>query len=136
MVAKMEGVFSHVKSENLDTYLEKTGVPWIARKVISNTSPTVEISKNGEEWQMDMKTAVKNNTVKFILGKEFEEKSPFSDNPAKGLAVIEDDCLVFKMQTDFGTMKRTLSFTDEGLTITMLNETKRVTATRLFKREK
>merc|ERR1719348_1260873 len=102
MVADMEGVFTHVKSENLEKYLEESGVPSVARKVIVNTSPGVEISKNGEEWQIVMKTAVRNNTVKFILGKEFEEKSQSSEKVQKGLAVIEDDCLVITTQTEFG----------------------------------
>ena len=73
---KAVGVFQHEKSEGMDEYLTTLGVPWmvrlvffslknmrennmeIYRKVLTNTSPTVEIVGEGEEWNMTFKVGV------------------------------------------------------------------------------
>ena len=74
---KAVGVFQHEKSEGLDEYLTTMGVPWMVRwvlrlaeksntpgntklyrKVLANTSPTIEIVKEGEEWNLTFKVCV------------------------------------------------------------------------------
>ena len=73
---KAVGVFQHEKSEGLEEYLTTMGVPWMVRccgslemsnipgntkfyrKVLANTSPTIEIVKEGEEWNLTFKVCV------------------------------------------------------------------------------
>merc|ERR1711970_468202 len=83
-MVQAEGTYVHEKSEGLEAYLGAIGVPWVARKAAANTSPTIVISKDGEEWTMSFKTAIMSNVVKFELGKEFEEKAPIGGEINKG----------------------------------------------------
>lgn len=39
-----------------------------------STTPEIEISKDGDAYTLLTKTAIKNSTIKFELGKEFEEE--------------------------------------------------------------
>ena len=77
-MVQIEGTYVHEKSEGLEAYLGAIGVPWVARKAAANTSPTIQISKEGEEWSLAFKTAIMSNVVKFVLGEEFEEKAPIT----------------------------------------------------------
>ena len=40
----------------------------------SSTTPEIEITKDGETYTVMTKTAIKNSTIKFKLGEEFEEE--------------------------------------------------------------
>ena len=82
-MAQVVGSYAHEKSENLDEYLTAVGVPWIARKGAAKSNPTIDISKEGNEFTLAVKTAIMNNTVKFVLGEEFEEKAPFGGGTQK-----------------------------------------------------
>merc|ERR1711909_241138 len=118
-MVQIEGTYVHEKSEGLEAYLGAMGVPWVARKAAANTSPTIVISKDGEEWTMSFKTAMISNVVKFELGKEFEEKAPIGGEMNKGVARMEGENLVISSITKKGEMKRTMVFTEEGMTMTM-----------------
>ena len=84
-MVQMEGSYQHEKSENFEPYLTAMEVPMVPRKMMLSTNPTVEISKDGEEWTIGFKVAIMSNTVKFQLGKEFTEKEPLSGDSNKVL---------------------------------------------------
>ena len=84
-MVQMEGCYEHEKSENFESYLTAMEVPMVPRKMMLSTNPTVEISKDGEEWTISFKVAIMSNTVKFQLGKEFTEKEPLSGDTNKVL---------------------------------------------------
>eukprot|EP00088_Acartia_fossae_P005979 TRINITY_DN12718_c0_g1_i4.p1 TRINITY_DN12718_c0_g1~~TRINITY_DN12718_c0_g1_i4.p1 ORF type:complete len:138 (-),score=29.94 TRINITY_DN12718_c0_g1_i4:119-532(-) len=129
------GSYQHSKSENLDEYFGKMGVPWIARKMITSSSPSLEISQNGDEWTLLFKTPMKNNNMKFKFGEEFEETTPFGAK-MKGKASFEDGKMILRAQNmdNNSVMYREFSATDEGLQIVMRSENHNVVAIRRFKK--
>ena len=82
-MVQIVGSYVHEKSEDFEAYLAAVGLPWIARKAAANTSPSIEITKDGDEWTLSVKTAIMSQVVKFVIGKEFEEKAPLSGNVQK-----------------------------------------------------
>ena len=51
--------------------------------MVSNSSPTVEVSREGNQWTITFKVAVKTNKIVFTIGQEFIEASPISDKSQK-----------------------------------------------------
>ena len=49
------------------------GVPWIARKMMTASSPTIEISKKDDMWTIKVSTLMSSNSSTFKLGEEYEE---------------------------------------------------------------
>jgi len=65
------GTFVHEKSEGLDEYLTTMGVPWMLRKVLANTSPTIEIVREGDQWNMTFKVdsfSVARDVISLLFG--------------------------------------------------------------------
>jgi len=133
-MVQIEGTYVHEKSEGLEAYLGAIGVPWVARKAAANTSPTIQISKEGEEWSLAFKTAIMSNVVKFVLGEEFEEKAPITGEINKGVARMEGENLVITNNTKKGEIKRTMVFTEEGMTMNMHAVEVDARCKRIFKR--
>ena len=75
----MEGVFKHERDEQFDEYLKEIGLNMVARKMMASISPSLEITRSGDYFEILIKTKVKNNTIKFTLGKEFTETTPIND---------------------------------------------------------
>ena len=76
MTEKMLGSYQFDKNENFEEFLSATGVPFVARKMMVSTSPSLEISKQGDMWALAFKVLLKSNTISFELGKEFSEENP------------------------------------------------------------
>ncbi|XP_060073975.1 fatty acid-binding protein, brain-like [Ylistrum balloti] len=69
------GKWEFVSAENLDQYMEATGVPEALREVARKSKPSMDILQSGDSWTI--KTTV-GDTVKdttFKIGEEFESKS-------------------------------------------------------------
>ena len=72
----MVGVYQHNRSEDLEKYFAAIGVPWPVRKMIVNTSPSIEITKEGDKWTISTKTSMTNTTSTFTLDQPWEETQP------------------------------------------------------------
>ena len=72
----MVGVYQHSRSEDLEKYFAAIGVPWPVRKMIVNTSPSIEITKEGDKWTISTKTSMTNTTSTFTLDQPWEETQP------------------------------------------------------------
>lgn len=59
--------------------LQRTGVPYLARKMIGLSHPTMEISQEGEKWTIKNISLINTQEVSFYLGKEYEEVMPAGD---------------------------------------------------------
>uniref|UniRef100_A0A914Q7F7 Lipocalin/cytosolic fatty-acid binding domain-containing protein n=1 Tax=Panagrolaimus davidi TaxID=227884 RepID=A0A914Q7F7_9BILA len=64
-------------AENMEAYMEALGANWVIRKLVPKIALTLEmtIEINGNHWNMNAYSAVKNFHLEFDLGKEFEEVS-------------------------------------------------------------
>jgi len=67
------GNYKLSKSDNFDEFLNALGIGLIKRKLAQSTSPTIEVTKDGEKWNVKTKSALKNTEVSFKIGEEFEE---------------------------------------------------------------
>merc|ERR1712062_453890 len=107
---------------------------WKYRKVLANTSPTIEIVREGDQWNMTFKVSLKTNKIIFKIGEEFQENSPIDQTPQQCVATIEDNSLLVITNKTQQT-SRTFVFSDEGMTMTMASATKYAKAKRIFKRK-
>ena len=76
MAEKLLGSYQLEKNENFEEFLTATGVPMIPKKMMTSTSPSINISKDGDKWTLCFKVLMKSNSISFELGKEFEEENP------------------------------------------------------------
>lgn len=131
----MVGIYTHTHSENLDDYFKAVGVPYIPRKMMCSSNPTIEISKNEDgQWTITTKTLFRNVSYTFKLGEEYEETMPGAT--IKSTTIIKDDKLVTEcISPDNTTITRIYEFTDTGLTLTYKHEKSGKEAVRHFKRE-
>lgn len=53
-----------------------SGVPFIPRKIMTSSSPTVEITNEGDQWTITTSTLLRTVTLQFKLGEEYEEHMP------------------------------------------------------------
>lgn len=51
-------------------------MPYIARKMACSTRPSLEISKNEDEWTVTISTFIRTSMSKFKLDAEYEEDMP------------------------------------------------------------
>uniref|UniRef100_A0AC34FA56 Cytosolic fatty-acid binding proteins domain-containing protein n=1 Tax=Panagrolaimus sp. ES5 TaxID=591445 RepID=A0AC34FA56_9BILA len=73
MASEFAGKWDFESSENFDEYMKAVGVGLITRKVANNAKPTLVFEICGDHWAIKSLSAIKNVTVEFDLGKEFEE---------------------------------------------------------------
>merc|ERR1711962_1858229 len=91
MAELLPGCYQHEKSDNLEQFLAERNVPLIARKVVANTSPRLEISREGLAWNITFKVLIKTNTVTFKIGEEFSETNPLSSETSKVIRFVSVD---------------------------------------------
>lgn len=93
-MTKFVGTFNNFKNENLDEFYSAIGnfhyniialvyvkfqcfclgIPWVARKMMTASSPTIEISKTDDDkWTVKTSTLMSSTSNTFKLGEEYEE---------------------------------------------------------------
>ena len=93
MTELLPGSYQHEKSDNLEQFLSARNVPMIARKVVANTSPRLEITKEGPRWKITFKVMIKTNTITFVIGEEFSETNPLNSETSKVMILFVSDDL-------------------------------------------
>ena len=89
---------------------------WKYRKVLANTSPTIEIVREGDQWNMTFKVdsfsafcleltwtklkslkqvSLKTNKIIFKIGEEFQENSPVDQTPQQVGPRVQNNCWTF-----------------------------------------
>ena len=91
------------------------------RNLAKTSTPTVEITKDGDQYSLKTVTAIKTSEIKFELGKEFEEDR-MDGKKVKTVVNAEGNKLI---QTQFGDkeVKIVREFNDKELKVVCL-ETK------------
>ena len=88
----MENIFGKYKletSENFDAFLKEIGVGLMKRKLANIAYPTLEISKDEQDY-ISIKTTApfKTSTTKFRIGEEFDEER-MDDKMVKSLVTVQ-----------------------------------------------
>jgi len=138
-MASIIGSYKLERNENLDEFYSSLAVPWLVRKMMCATSPTMHVTKDEEdEWNLKTVTFLRTMENSFKLDEEYEETLPNGivldsvtklegDNKfvTKSKSVEEDD--------DF-TLERSYEFTDDGMVMTLQSPKSEKVAKRYFKR--
>ncbi|KAJ8682434.1 hypothetical protein QAD02_018226 [Eretmocerus hayati] len=99
-------------SENFDEFMKACGVGLITRKMGAAVSPSVEVTKSGDEYTMSTKSTFKNSEVKFKLGEEFDEETP-DGRKVKSTITIDGNTMTHIQKGDkTTTIKREYSETE------------------------
>ena len=72
----MEGKYKRTSVDNYDELLKELGVNALFRKAATVSTPTMEVTKEGETWTIKTSTTLKTMTLKFKVGETFDETSP------------------------------------------------------------
>ncbi|XP_072381915.1 fatty acid-binding protein-like [Diabrotica undecimpunctata] len=132
-MVQIEGKYTNDRNENLDDYFREVGVPYIPRKMMCSSRPTLEIKKENDEWTISVSTLLRTNVTTFKLGEEYEEHMP--GGVLKNITTLEGEKLITKSLGP-GDVKATreYEFTDGECVITYSNEKSSKVAKRYFKR--
>merc|ERR1711997_562460 len=133
----MEGSYTYTSSEGYDEFLGIRGVPWIVRKMILAAPVELKVLP-GEKWTMAYKSPIKTNSYEFKPGVPFEQLGPTGKMEGNLVTVEGSESLVMRNDTsnvdEAGEMKRTLSFSPEGITETLYTVKQDVTCKRYYTR--
>ncbi|XP_056648102.1 fatty acid-binding protein-like isoform X2 [Diorhabda sublineata] len=132
-MVKFEGKYTFERGENLDAYFKDIGVPYIPRKMMCSSSPTLEIAKQNDQWCITVVTLFRTVTSKFKLGESYEENMP--GGTLKNVTTLEGDKLITDSvgPEDIKT-KREYEFSEDGCVIIYSNEKSSHVAKRYFTR--
>merc|ERR1712071_727769 len=62
-MAQFEGKFVNTKDENLDEFYTAIGIPWVPRKMLTASSPTMAISSVDGTWTIEISTLHLNHRI-------------------------------------------------------------------------
>ncbi|XP_018318820.1 fatty acid-binding protein [Agrilus planipennis] len=129
------GNYVHEKNENLEEFYKAAGIPFIPRKMMLASHPSMQITVNEEgEWSITTVTLVRTHITKFKLGEEYEETMP-GNVQIKNVTTKEENKLVtISTGPDGSRSLRIYEFSDTGAVITLRHEPTGVEGRRYFKR--
>ncbi|XP_050586324.1 sodium/calcium exchanger regulatory protein 1-like isoform X2 [Bombus affinis] len=128
------GTYQHERSENLDEYFKAVGVPYIPRKIISMSSPRLEISNDCDKWTIRTISMIRTTEITFTLGEEYEECMP-TGIIMKNTATMEGDNLVIvSVCPDNSKIVRKYEFTEDGMVWIISHDKSGKIGKRYFKR--
>ena len=123
--------YKMTSSENFDEFMKVLGVGLITRKAANAVNPTVELRREGDEYNLVTSSTFKTTEMKFKPGEEFEEERA-DGAKVKSVCTLEANIL------------KQVQKADDGLEVTYIREfgpeemkavmtAKDVTCTRLYK---
>lgn len=133
-MVQFEGKYQHEKSQNFEEFLKAIGVPLVPRKVVANSNPVVEVTKDGDTWSIKMSTLLRDIVYKFKPGEPTHTES--MGGSAKNVFTIENN--VIRQQQESPTFSTDVlrEFTDDNLHMTMTHVESGTVCHRYFKRVK
>merc|ERR1712141_650699 len=89
----MTGNFERTREEKYNDFLSKLGVGMLMRKAATASTPTMEITQNGNKWKMATKTVLKTVELNFEIGVPFDETTT-DGRKAKTTVTMEGNKLI------------------------------------------
>ncbi|XP_043482374.1 sodium/calcium exchanger regulatory protein 1-like [Leptopilina heterotoma] len=135
-MAPKEGKYQNERNENLDEYFKAVGVPYLLRKMILTSRPTLEVIKQDEDnkWTIKTISLLRTAELSFTLGEEFIENMP-TGLTIKNVAKIEDDSIVISSLGPNGEKtERKYEFKEDEVIFSMTHEQSGQVAKRYFKK--
>jgi len=132
-MTRFEGKFTNTKNENLDEFYAAIGIPWVPRKMMTASSPTIEISSVDGQWTIKTSTLMSSSSNTFKLEEEYIETMQ-GGRTIKNVTRIEDNKIITESVSDRGTSKKVFEFNDEGFIMILTHATTDIVAKRRFPR--
>ena len=124
------------KEEKYNDFLVKLGLGMLMRKAATVSTPTMEISKDGNKWKMVTKTTLKSIELNFEIGVPFEETTT-DGRKCKTTVTMEGDNKLITNQVAIEAGKKNVKvireFSDEGIDVQMICED--VVSKQFYKRQ-
>ncbi|KAG6448322.1 sodium/calcium exchanger regulatory protein 1 [Manduca sexta] len=129
------GKYQHYKNENIDDYFTAVGVPYMGRKMMSMSSPLMEITMDGDTMTIKNSSLMRTVDYKFKFGEEYEENMPNTVIKSVTTKVndneIETKSIIPETNAKCG---RHYLFTDDECVVTLTHENAAVPGKRYFRR--
>ncbi|OXA43912.1 fatty acid-binding protein [Folsomia candida] len=137
-MAKIIGTYKLEKNENLDAFYTAAGVPWIARKMMLVSSPTIDVTQEKNEneedvWLIKTVSFIRTINLSFKLDEPFEDVLPSGDVFETVARMEGDNKFILDSTREDTSFIREYDFSEDGLVMTMKHPTG-VEAKRYFKR--
>jgi len=133
-MVQIEGSYKLERNENLEEYFRVVGVPYLARKMMLASTPTMTVTFEDETWVFKTVTFFRTVTISFKLDEPYKEEMPSGD--ILDSVCTKDGDFTFRIKSQqerLGDFERIFDFSDDGVVITM-KHAKGVEAKRHFKR--
>lgn len=114
MAVDFSGTWKLEKNENFEEFLKALGVGILKRTAALKTSPSIEITQKGDDFVVIMKTAIRNQEVKFKMGEEFKATDPLAGKEMTMKATWEGSKQVIKNVTDPDGIMVTRELLEDG----------------------
>ncbi|KAK9707694.1 Lipocalin / cytosolic fatty-acid binding protein family [Popillia japonica] len=134
-MVEIVGKYQHQRNENLEEYFKAIGVPYIPRKMMLSTSPSLDITVDETgEWCITTSTFLRTVVIKFQLGVEYEEHMP-GGITIKSTTTREGDTLkTVSVAPNGSKVFRTYVFSENECVLTLQHNETGIEAKRYFKR--
>ncbi|XP_037041050.1 probable fatty acid-binding protein isoform X2 [Bradysia coprophila] len=113
----------------MHVFLRSTCVNMMLRQVGNSVYPTVELTKNGDEYSFTTSSTFKNTVIKFKEGEEFDEET-LDGRKIKSVITFDGDKMIHDQKGEKGHIIYRV-FTDTELIATM--ELDGIKVTRYYK---
>jgi len=133
-MVQIEGSYKLERNENLEEYFRVVGVPYLGRKMMLASTPTMTVTFEDETWVFKTVTFFRTVTISFKLDEPYKEEMPSGD--ILDSVCTKDGDFTFRIKSQqerLGDFERIFDFSDDGVVITM-KHAKGVEAKRHFKR--
>ncbi|XP_015603131.2 fatty acid-binding protein homolog 5 [Cephus cinctus] len=134
VMARILGTYQHERNENIDEYFKAIGVPYIARKMMSASSPRLEIKQDGDKWIIRTISMIRTVESIFTLNTEYEESMPSGEILKNTTTLANGNLVTLSLLPDGSQTIREYEVTDEGVVLIMSHEKSGHVAKRYFKR--
>ncbi|CAG9585187.1 unnamed protein product [Danaus chrysippus] len=129
------GKYQHYKNEDIEEYFTAVGVPYIGRKMMSMSSPLMEISVDGDYITIKTSSVMRTNETKFKIGEEYDEQMPSTVIKSKTKLINDNELMTESVIPETGDKcGRHYLFTDEECIITLTHDKAKKPGKRYFRR--
>ena len=85
-----KGVYQRFYDENSDEVMKALNLNFILRKAATISTPQMEVTEEGGIWSITTSTMLKSMTLKFEVGKPFDDVTP-DGRKVSSLVTVEDN---------------------------------------------
>ena len=133
-MVQIVGKYQYLSNENFEEFVKGMGLTEMATP-FAGSKPTVEISRDGDQWTIVVTAEDRTSSTTFKLSEPYEEKLPSYDRKFQSLTVQEGDN--FRTETtvkDAVKIVRVYEFTDAGMHVHLSSNVSDAKAVRTYKR--